>query len=126
MTHHVPPHSSPAALQAEASPSTRHLWLPVAGEGLRYRLAVAARAVIAIGGGYAVAALSQAALSVMLPLPRPEATITATLTALVLYAVAAMWVFAARTVWMAMLGLVIVALPFGAMLLVHFYTGSAS
>ena len=126
MTHHAPPHPSADALLAETSPSTRHRWLPVAGEGLRYRAAVAVRAVTAIFGGYAVAALCAAALSVGLPMARAEASVTGTLAAFVVYACAAMWVFSTRTLLRAWIGLLVTAAPFGLMLLVHYYRGSAT
>ena len=126
MTQHVSPHPSAAALQAEASPSTRHRWLPVAGEGLRYRLAVAIRAITAILGGYALAALCAGALSVSLPMARPEASVTGTLAAFVVYACAAMWVFSTRTIVRAWIGLLVAAAPFGLMLLLHYYRGSAT
>ena len=126
MTSHVPPHPSPAALQAEASPSTRHRWLPVAGEGLRYRLAVAVRAVAAIGGGYVVAALCAASLSVGLPLSRSEASLWGALASFIVYALAVMWVFAARTALWAWLGLVMGALPFGALLAYQLFARSAA
>ncbi len=98
----------------------------VASEGLRYRLAVAARAVAAIAGGYALAALSAAALSVALPLSRPEASLTGTLASFGAYACAVMWVFAARTALWAWLGLLVAATPFGLMLAFYFYGGSAA
>lgn len=127
MTHHVPPHPSAAALQADVSPSTRHRWLPaVSSDGLRYRLGVAVRAFAAIGGGYALAALCAASLSVTLPLSRPEASMTGTLVSFVVYACAVMWVFAARTALWAWLGLLMAAVPFGLMLLVYFYGGGAA
>jgi hypothetical protein len=127
MIHHTSSHPSAAALQADASPSTRHRWMPtVSSEGLRYRLAVAVRAVAAIAGGYALAALSAAALSVTLPLSRSEASLTGTLASFVVHACAVMWVFAARTALWAWLGLLVAAAPFGLMLVIYFYGGSAA
>ncbi|GLC93106.1 hypothetical protein Tamer19_25140 [Cupriavidus sp. TA19] len=78
--------------------------------GWRYRAGVASRAVAAIAGGYALAALSTAALAVSLPLPRPEAVTAATLLSFAVYAAAAVWVFAVRNAWRAWAGL---ALPAG-------------
>ncbi|BDB26143.1 DUF3649 domain-containing protein [Cupriavidus sp. P-10] len=78
--------------------------------GWRYRAGVASRAVAAIAGGYALAALSTAALAVSLPLPRPEAVTAATLLSFAVYAAAAVWVFAVRHAWRAWAGL---ALPAG-------------
>lgn len=79
--------------------------MPTTLTGARYRLAVAARAIAAIGGGYALSALAAIALSLHLPLHRAEAVITGTLAAFVLYTVAVMWAFAARTAWRAWIGL---------------------
>ncbi|MGY2490647.1 DUF3649 domain-containing protein [Cupriavidus sp. CP313] len=76
--------------------------------GWRYRAGVASRAVAAIAGGYALAALTTAALSVWLPMARPDAVTTATLLSFAVYAAAAVWVFAVRSAWRAWAGL---ALP---------------
>jgi uncharacterized membrane protein YgcG len=90
--------------------------------GLRYRLGVASRAVAAIAGGYGVAALSAAALALCLPaafgMARSEAAMTGTLASFLVFAVAVMWVFAARSAWRAWIGLVIAAATLGALLLV--------
>lgn len=75
---------------------------------LRYRLAVASRALAAVGGGYALAALATTALALWLPLQRAEAVITATLVSFIVYLGAVVWVFAARSAWRAWAGL---ALP---------------
>lgn len=89
--------------------------------GLRYRLGVASRAVAAIAGGYGVAALCAAALALSLPaafgMARSEAAMTGTLASFLVFAVAVMWVFAARSAWRAWIGLVIAAAPLGALLL---------
>lgn len=98
----------------------------MSSHGLHYRLGVALRAVAAIGGGYVLASLCAASLSVMLPFSRPEASMTGTLASFVVYACAAMWVFAARTALRAWLGLLAAAVPFGLMLLLYFYGGSAA
>lgn len=74
---------------------------------LRYRLAVASRALAAIGGGYALSAVCAALLAVVLPLPRAEAVITATLLSFVVFCCAVLWVFAARNAWRAWAGLVV-------------------
>ncbi|HVR48112.1 MAG TPA: DUF3649 domain-containing protein [Pseudorhodoferax sp.] len=74
----------------------------------RYRLAVASRAIAAIGGGYALSALAAMAMALYLPLHRAEAVITGTLASFVFYTGAVMWAFAARTAWSAWGGL---ALP---------------
>jgi hypothetical protein len=126
MSPSVPPHPSPAALRAERSRSTRHRWLPVGGEGLRYRAGVAVRAVAAIAGGYAVAGLSAAVLAVLLPTTRAEAAVTGTLVAFVVYPCAVMWVFAARSAWSAWRGLLVPAAVLCAVLAVHFYFPGAA
>lgn len=74
---------------------------------LRYRLAVASRAVAAIGGGYLLAAAATTVLSLVLPLSRSEAVVTATLLSFLVYACAVIWVFAAATAWRAWIGLAI-------------------
>ncbi|MCY1232164.1 hypothetical protein D9M68_431940 [compost metagenome] len=73
--------------------------------GWRYSAGVASRAIAAIAGGYALAALTTAALAVSLPLPRPEAVTAATLMSFAVYACAAVWVFAVRNAWRAWAGL---------------------
>lgn len=83
-------------------------------DGARYRLAVASRAVAAIGGGYVLAALCGAALSLLLPLVRVEAVLTGTLASFVVYTCAVMWAFAARTAWLAWAGLAVPSAVAGA------------
>jgi hypothetical protein len=85
---------------------------------MKYRLSVASRAIAAIGGGYAVAALSTALLASLLPMTRSDAVITATLLSFTVYTCAAIWVFAARSVWHAWLGLVAPGVLLGLGLLV--------
>jgi hypothetical protein len=99
--------------------------------GLRYRLGVAARAIAAIFGGYGVAALSAAVLGLCLPvafgMARSEATMTGTLSSFLVFALAVMWVFAARTALRAWSGLAIAAASLGALLLVLLrFTGGAA
>lgn len=74
---------------------------------LRYRFAVASRALAAIVGGYALAAATAALLAVLLPMPRSEAAITATLLSFIVFCCAVLWVFAARTAWRAWAGIVL-------------------
>lgn len=98
----------------------------VLSAGVRYRLGVASRAVAAIAGGYGVAALSAALLALCLPplfgTSRSEAAMTGTLASFLVFAVAVMWVFAARTALRAWSGLAIAAAPMG--LLVFLLTRS--
>lgn len=75
------------------------------GTPLRYRLAVASRALAAIVGGYVLSALVAMAMALWLPLARAEAVITGTLASFVVYTCAVMWVFAARDAWRAWAGL---------------------
>ena len=62
-----------------------------------YRLAVAGRVVLAVVGGYAVAALLTALLALTLPLVRSEAVATATLLSFAVMVAVVVYVFAART-----------------------------
>ena len=82
----------------------------------RYRLAVASRALAAVGGGYSLAAGFTAALSLLLAqsMPRVEAVLTATMLAWLVYAMAAGWAFYARTAWGAWGGTLLPALVLGA------------
>ncbi|HSX70687.1 MAG TPA: hypothetical protein VLF16_07110 [Pseudomonas sp.] len=64
----------------------------------RYRLAIAARALLAIVGGYAFAAASTASLALALPLPRPQAVLAATQLSFALYCALVIWAFSAASV----------------------------
>ncbi|AKQ56516.1 membrane protein [Bordetella hinzii] len=84
---------------------------PNTGAGLlRYRLAVASRAVAAIGGGYVLASAAAACLAVWLPLPRVDAVVTAQMLSFVVYACAVIWVFATYSAWRAWAGVMAPAL----------------
>ncbi|RZL03411.1 MAG: DUF3649 domain-containing protein [Rubrivivax sp.] len=85
----------------------------------RDRWAVASRALAAILGGYVVAALSTGALAVYLPGSRAEATLSATMLSFVVYTVAVIWVFAARSAGRAWLGLAWPAAALGALIAGH-------
>ena len=61
------------------------------------RAAVAGRVVLATGGGYGVAALATALLSLILPMPRAEAVTTATLASFAVMVGIVVVVFAARS-----------------------------
>lgn len=84
-----------------------------------YRLAVAARALAAIVGGYVVAALATAALAVFLPMPTADATLTATMLSFAIYAGVALWVFATRSALRACAGIALAALALAALLWLH-------
>lgn len=86
------------------------------GSSLR-RWALLSRVVAALAGGYALAALATVFLSAALPLQRADAVLTATMLSFALYAAAIIWVFAAASAPRAWLGLVVCALPLGALCL---------
>lgn len=81
----------------------------------RYRLLVASRAVAAIFGGYALAAVFAACMGFAFQkagMTRPDAVTGATMLAFVVHAVASIWVFACLTTRKAWLG---IALPAAAL-----------
>jgi hypothetical protein len=61
------------------------------------RAAVAGRVVLAAGGGYGIAALSTALLSLTLPMPRAEAVTTAKLASFAIMIAIVVVAFAARS-----------------------------
>ncbi|WP_026597481.1 hypothetical protein [Methylobacterium sp. 77] len=79
-----------------------------------YRLMVAGRTLLAIFGGYALAAIATAFLSLTLPLDRSEAVAAATLASFAIMAAAVIWVFSARSLGRAAIGLALPALCLGA------------
>ncbi|KQT59875.1 iron transporter [Methylobacterium sp. Leaf456] len=83
---------------------------------LRERASVASRVVLAAGGGYGIAALATALLSLTLPLARPEAVAVATLVSFLLMPAIAVAVFAMRSLRRAALSLAGVALVLGGLL----------
>lgn len=112
-----------------AAPALAHRSIPMSALSLtpaaRHRWMVASRALAAIAGGYALAALSAAALAVFLPLPRADATLTATMLSFLVYACAVIWGFAARTAARAWLGLLLPSAAMGLALGLHYLTGAA-
>ncbi len=77
-------------------PVTKYLaW--TASPRSRHRVAIAARTILAIFGGYAFAALATASLALALPLPRPQAVLTATVLSFALYCALVIWAFAAAS-----------------------------
>jgi len=62
------------------------------------RWGIAARSALAVLGGYAVAALVAASLSLALPMPRPQAVLTATMLAFIVYCAVVIWAFCAASV----------------------------
>lgn len=91
------------------------------GSPARYRLMVASRAIAGAFGGYALASLVTAVLSLALPLitgaSRASALLTATLLSFAVYALAVVWVFSARSALRAWAGMAIASAVFGAALL---------
>lgn len=96
------------------------------GVTTQYRLGVAARAIGAIFGGYAFSALLTASLSLTLPLSRPEAVQTATMLSFAAYALAVMWMFAARTARRAWIGLLAASALAGAGVLLAPWIGGGA
>lgn len=84
----------------------------------RYRAAVAGRVLLAAFGGYGVAALSTAFLSLVLPLARSEAVAAATLASFSVMVGAVVVVFAARSLTLAVLRIGAAGLVLGGGLLV--------
>lgn len=98
---------------------TKHHTVPPA-----YRWGIASRVLAACCGGYGVAAVSSSVLALALPhlsaLTRADAVLVATLLSFVIYTVAALWVFRARTALRAWIGLgVVCAFCAGALVLLQ-------
>lgn len=91
---------------------------------LKLRLSVAARAVASIVGGYALASLASAAITLALPLPREEAVLAGGMAAFILYPVIAIGAFLASSARRAWLGLIVPAALLAA--LVWFLRGGLS
>ena len=72
--------------------------------------ALLSRIVAALLGGYALAALFSVAV-LALPMRKTEAVLTGMQASFLIYALAVIWVFAARSATRAWLGLLIVAVP---------------
>jgi hypothetical protein len=66
---------------------------------IRQRLSVLSRVLAALFGGYFVTYASTALLTVVLPMERVNRVVTASLLSFVVWCVAAIWVFGARTAW---------------------------
>ncbi|ABY32490.1 hypothetical protein [Methylorubrum extorquens] len=80
------------------------------------RASVAGRVVLAAGGGYGIAALATALLSLTLPMARSEAVATATLLSFAVMTGIVVFVFATRTLLRALLTVAGTALVLGALL----------
>jgi len=68
------------------------------------------RIVAAMGGGYALAALTSVA-AVLLPMDKLQGVLTGMMLSFIVYAGAVIWVFAVRSATRAWLGLLVVAMP---------------
>jgi hypothetical protein len=75
-----------------------------------YRLAVTARVLAAVLGGYLVSALASVSLTMWLPMARAEAVVTGMMSSFLVYLVAVLWCFACRTAWQAWIGLMVPSL----------------
>ena len=73
----------------------------------RPALNIALRSIMAIFGGYGVAALAAAAFAVGLPPPRTDAVMAAIMLSFLIYTVAVIWAFAAATLLRSAAGLAI-------------------
>ncbi|WP_397473840.1 iron transporter [Pusillimonas sp.] len=62
-----------------------------------HRWNIASRTLLAVAGGYAIAAAATASLSLALPLPRAQAVMAATLLSFALYCALAVWAYSAAT-----------------------------
>ncbi|MFE1599244.1 iron transporter [Methylobacterium sp. ID0610] len=83
---------------------------------LRACAAVAGRILLAAGGGYGIAALATALLSLTLPLARAEAVTAATLLSFAVMIGVVVFVFAARSLLRAFVGVGAAGLVLGALL----------
>ncbi|WP_153110217.1 iron transporter [Propionivibrio limicola] len=75
----------------------------------RPRLNTALRSLLAIFGGYGLAALTSATLALALPLARVDAVMAATMIAFFVYLLAVIWAFATATLARAFGGLLLPA-----------------
>lgn len=97
----------------------------ISGAGLaRYRWAVFSRIIAAVLGGYALASVSAAALAIWLPMRRVDAVVTASMLAFVIYSVAIMWVFAARSTTRAWAGIMLPTAALGGLFWLHRLTAT--
>lgn len=81
--------------------------MSAAGLSWRYRLQVAARVVAAAVGGYALASALTVLLALIWPLPRAQAVLASTMLGFVWYTIAVIWVFTARSVTRAWVGMML-------------------
>lgn len=86
-------------------------------------MAVASRVLAAVIGGYAFANVVAIFLSHVLPMPRADAVLAMTLASFLFYTAAVIWVFAARSLQLAWLGLLV---PIGLLGAVSWLMGPAA
>ncbi|WP_370211748.1 DUF3649 domain-containing protein [Alloalcanivorax venustensis] len=78
-------------------------------------LGVASRTLVAVFGGYALAACATTALALWLPAAPATAVITANLLSFLIYTVAVLWAFATRSAARAWVGIMMPALVLAAL-----------
>ena len=78
---------------------------------------VSLRIAAGLGGGYALAAVSAAAVAAALPVPRSEAVLAGSMSSFAVMLGAIIWAFAARSPWRAAAGILLPVLLAGAVLL---------
>jgi hypothetical protein len=76
-------------------------------------MAIVMRVLAGVPGGYGLAALFAAVMSVSLPMPRADAVLTATMASFAVHAGAIVWAFAAGSVLRAWVGIVVPAALLG-------------
>ena len=69
------------------------------GLSARYRWAVASRVAAAALGGYALTSAATVVLALLWPIPKAQGVLAATMLSFVIYTVAVLWAFHARSLW---------------------------
>jgi hypothetical protein len=92
--------------------------------GWRYRASVLSRLCAAVFGGYALAAVFTVVLSTYLPQDEQEAVLTGTMLSFLVYALAVMWVFAARDTWRAWAGVMVPTVLLAATVVIPRWAGA--
>jgi hypothetical protein len=86
---------------------------------------VAARVLVAIVLGYALANSTAILLTYILPIPRSDAVMTSLLVSFAIYAAAVLWVFSVRSLHSAWIGLALPTLILAAISAILKYSGVA-
>ncbi|WDY58818.1 DUF3649 domain-containing protein [Pseudomonas sp. PSKL.D1] len=84
-----------------------------AGLHISYRLAVTSRSLAALLGGYLLASMASACITLLAPLPTVDATMAGMMLSFVFYLLAFIWCFACRTAWRAWGGVLLPSLVLG-------------